>query len=104
MLVYQTNDRRFIYAQTHNDYLQVLVEGGILVAVPALVASVMVVTRIRRRLQARDDRPFTRWIRLGAVAGLIGIAAQSLVEFSLQMPGNTMLFAFLLAVALHRDR
>ena len=32
--------------------------------------------------------PLTRWVRAGAVAGLAGIAAQSLVEFSLQMPGN----------------
>jgi hypothetical protein len=44
----------------------------------------------------------TRWIRSGAVAGLIGIAAQSLVEFSLQMPGITVLFVLLLAIAVHR--
>jgi hypothetical protein len=41
-------------------------------------------------------------VRIGAVAGLIGILSQSLVEFSLQMPGNTLLFVVLLAIALHR--
>jgi hypothetical protein len=43
-------------------------------------------------------------LRIGAVAGLAGIAAQSLVEFSLQMPGNTVLFVVLLAIAMHRGR
>jgi hypothetical protein len=36
------------------------------------------------------------------VAGLAGIAAQSLVEFSLHMPGNRVLFVVLLALAMHR--
>ncbi len=33
------------------------------------------------------------WIRMGAVTGLLAIAFQSTVEFSLQMPGNAALFA-----------
>ena len=37
-----------------------------------------------------------------ATAGLPGIAAQSTLDFSLQMPGNAMMFAVLLAIALHR--
>ena len=40
-------------------------------------------------------------MRVGAIAGLIAIALQSLVEFSLQMPGNAALFTVLLAVAMH---
>ena len=43
----------------------------------------------------------TRWVRAGALAGLIGIAAQSVVEFSLQLPANAALAAVLLAVAIH---
>jgi hypothetical protein len=53
-------------------------------------------------MTAGDDDAQTRWIRIGAVAGLLGIAAQSLVEFSLQMPGNTLLFTVVLAIAMHR--
>jgi hypothetical protein len=34
---------------------------------------------------------------------MVAIALQSLVEFSLQMPGNAMLFALLAALALHRS-
>jgi hypothetical protein len=38
------------------------------------------------------------------VTGLLAIAVQSLVEFSLQMPGNAAMFAVLCGVALHDGR
>jgi hypothetical protein len=38
------------------------------------------------------------------VAGLAGIAVQSAVEFSLQMPGNALLCVVLVAIAVHRPR
>jgi O-antigen ligase len=102
MLVYQTANRPQMYVQAHNDYLQMAAEGGLLVAVPVLVTAVLIVATIRRRLiSGMDDLP-TSWLRSGAIAGLAGIAAQSLVEFSLQMPGNTVLFACVLAIAMHR--
>ncbi len=101
MLVYQTAGRHSIYAQAHNDYLQILAEGGILVAVPVVVALIVVVVNIRHRFRMHDP-PATYWLRAGATAGLLGIAAQSTLDFSLQMPGNAMMFAVLLAIALHR--
>ena len=104
MLLYQTGDRRLMYAQAHNDYLQLAAEGGLLVVVPAIFILLMVVATIRRRLQGTDDDLLTFWIRRGAVAGLLGIAAQSLMEFSLQMPGNAVMFVMLLAIAMHRPR
>jgi O-antigen ligase len=102
MLVYQTASRTSMYVQAHNDYLQLAVEGGLLVAVPALAVLWLIVSGIRRRLMSGQDDALTAWVRVGAVAGLGGIATQSLVEFSLQMPGNTVLFVVLLAIALHR--
>jgi hypothetical protein len=102
MLVYQTGDRTAMFEQAHNDYLQLIAEGGFLVGLPALAAIVLAVSGIRRRLMAGQDDQLTAWIRTGAAAGLIGIAAQSLVEFSLQMPGNAVLFVVLMAIALHR--
>jgi hypothetical protein len=102
MLVYQTGDRSSMYVQAHNDYLQVIAEGGLLVSVPVAIVVGLVVAGIRRRLSSGQDDRVTVWVRLGAVAGLLGIAAQSLVEFSLQMPGNAVLFVVLMAIALHR--
>jgi O-antigen ligase len=104
MLVYQTADRPVMYDEAHNDYLQLLAEGGALVAVPSLVALGLVVVSIRRRLTAGQDEPLAFWVRTGAIAGLVGIAAQSTIEFSLQLPGNTALFVTLLAIAMHRPR
>lgn len=102
MAVYQTAPRHTLFVQAHNDYLQVLAEGGVLLAIPALVALVLIAQGIWRRFRAREDETARFWLRAGAVAGLTAIAAQSLVEFSLQKPGNTVLFVVLLAVALHR--
>ena len=102
MLVYQTTDRAFIYVQAHNDYLQIAAEGGALIGIPVLITIGVIVRSIWARFDDGDDR-LTAWIRAGAVASLLGIAAQSLMEFSLQMPGNTILFVVVLALALHRS-
>ncbi|MFI5177505.1 MAG: O-antigen ligase family protein [Vicinamibacterales bacterium] len=102
MLVYQTVDRTSIFAQAHNDYLQLAAEGGLLVGVPVVVALAGIGRAIWRRLASADEDVLTVWLRAGAVAGLVGIAAQSFVDFSLQMPGNTVMFVLLLALALHR--
>jgi len=93
-----------MYAQAHNDYLQLAAEGGALVAIPAVAAVIVVCLGLRRRLTSGMDDEVTAWVRIGAVAGLAGIAAQSLIEFSLQMPGNAALFVVLLAIAMHRSR
>jgi O-antigen ligase len=102
MAVYQTAPTHTLFVQAHNDYLQVAAEGGLLVGLPALAALLLIGQGIRRRFMVGGDEPARYWLRAGALAGLAGIAAQSLVEFSLQKPGNTVLFVVLVALALHR--
>ena len=102
MMVYQTVQHDQHFQEAHNDYLQVLVEGGLLVAIPAAAALFLIVRAIYRRFSAREDDTLTYWIRVGATTGLIAIAAQAFVEFSLQMPGNATMAVVLLAIALHR--
>jgi O-antigen ligase len=102
MLLYQTDGRDVMYAEAHNDYIQLAAEGGLIVGVPVLVLLGVMAMTIRRRFRSGDDDPMTSWIRAGSLAGLAGIAAQSVVEFSLQMPGNAVMFVLLLALALHR--
>jgi len=101
MIRYQTVQHDQHFQEAHNDYLQVLVEGGILVALPALVALATIVRVIFRRFAAGEDDTLTYWIRVGATVGLAAIAAQAFVEFSLQMPGNAAMAVVLLAIALH---
>ncbi len=101
MLSYQTTQRDTHFQEAHNDYLQILVEGGLLVAVPAAVALVMLVRAIRRRFAMHQDDSMAYWRRVGATTGLVAIGLQSLVEFSLQMPGNAVFCVVLMAIALH---
>jgi putative inorganic carbon (HCO3(-)) transporter len=101
MLVYQTGSRDVSFTQAHNDYLQLAAEGGVLVCTAALALTAIIVSLAWHR-GSRDDDPILSWIRTGAAAGLVGMAAQSTVEFSLQMPGVATLFVVLIAIAVHR--
>lgn len=98
---HQPAGRDVHYNEAHNEYVQLLVEGGAVTFVLALVAIAAVARAIQLRFRANDDGPEAYWVRVGATAGLAAIALQSLVEFSLQMPGNTVLFVLLLAMALY---
>ena len=100
MLFYQTSNRDYHLAQAHNDYLQLLAEGGLLVAIPAALALALLVRAVRRNLRAAEGATRGYWIRAGAAVGMLAMGVQELVEFSLQMPANTLLFCTLAAVAL----
>jgi O-antigen ligase len=101
MIFYQRFNRPTRYSQAHNDYLQLAAEGGLLLTVPAAIA-IAVFVRAVRRCFAQETSASTYWIRRGAVVGLLAIALQEVVEFSLQMPGNAFLFSVLCAIVLHR--
>jgi len=102
MMLYQT-DRELHFQEAHNDYLQLASEGGLLVGVPILVTIAIFVVNVRRRFKHAPRHGSSYWVRVGAVVGLASIALQSLVEFSLQMPGNAALFALLAALAIHES-
>ena len=99
--VYQKHELRRHYVEAHNDYLQVAAEGGVLLAIPALALLGVVVYQLAR---SRQGRTTGRWIRAGALTGLIAIGLQEIIEFSLQVPGNALLFTLVLGLALaHRE-
>ena len=100
--LYQQHDLTLHYAQAHNDYLQLLAEGGVLVFVPVLVLVAFFCREVLGRYREPSPSVTSWWLRTGAVVGLVAIAAQEVVDFSLQMPGNAALFAVLCAIAIHR--
>lgn len=104
MLFYQTTLPEEHVRQAHNDYLQLAAEGGVLVGIPIALAIVIFIREVYLRFREGNDNPTIYWIRTGAVAGLAAVALQSIGEFSLQMPGNAMLFTVLCAIALHKSR
>lgn len=100
-VLYQQSRLAMHYNEAHNDYVQLLVEGGLVTGGLVLVAIVGVARAVRARFLASDDGRDAYWVRVGATTGLLAIALQALVEFSLQMPGNAALFVTLLALALY---
>jgi O-antigen ligase len=100
-LFYQRHELTQFFAQAHNDYLQLVAEGGLLLTLPALACLAVFVRDVRRAAWEPSDS-ITRWLRAGAITSLFAVAVQETVEFSLQMPGNAVLFAVVCAIALHR--
>ena len=101
MLAYQTYRPDVRVVEAHNDYLQLAAEGGALVGLPIAFGVLAFAREVRRRFREADDDVRIRWLRVGAVTGLAALAVQSCVDFSLQMPGNAVTFALLMAVAAH---
>ena len=99
MLVYQSGSRQFFFNHAHNEYLQIVAEGGLLVAVPAALALIAAAVAVVRRL--REDYSPMFWIRAGAVAGIVAVAVQSVFDTGLRTPANGVLFAVIAAIALH---
>ena len=102
MLVYQGGDRLFFFNQAHNHYLQIAAEGGILAGVPRALMLVAFAVIAWRRLRA--DRSEMFWLRAGALASMVAVAAQSMWETGLVMPANAALCAVVAAIAVHRPR
>lgn len=100
-VLYQRHDLSRRYTEAHNDYLQLAAEGGWLLIVPALLSAVVFIVAVRHRF-ADETSVGAYWLRVGAVTGIAAIALQEAVEFSLQIPGNAILFAALCGIALHK--
>jgi O-antigen ligase len=101
-LQYQRHELTNHYDQAHNDYLQLLAEGGVLLTIPAglLIGALTLATRQRARETVVGSTAY--WLRAGAITALIAIALQESVDFSLQIPGNAALFVVVCAIAMHR--
>lgn len=102
MLHYQTVQDGSQYIEAHNDYLQILSEGGLLLGLPILLSLLLLIREIWQRFRDGADDTATYWLRIGAVTGLGAIAFQAIFDFTLQMPGAAVLFVVLVAIAIHR--
>lgn len=97
MMVYQPPHETY-FNHAHNEYLQLVSEGGLWLVIPGVLALVPAVRCIRRRLAA--DCTAMYWTRAGAVSGMMAAAVQSIWETGLRRPANTLLFATLAAIAM----
>jgi O-antigen ligase len=84
--------------ETHNDYLQVLVELGIIGFVAMLTFVVMLYRRALHNL-GRGSIDHNRSIQLAALTGCTGLLIHGLWDFNLQIPANAAWFFVLAALA-----
>lgn len=87
--------------QSHNDYLQIVADAGIVGGVIALVFMIIFFWRSFAAARTRDRR--RRSIVLGALAGCFAIAVHSFVEFNLQVTSNSQLFLALVVLATEKS-
>ena len=95
---FDTRNGFFRVEQAHNDYLQVLADGGV---IAFAIVWAFIVLLVKKGIAAfRDDQcgEFQRVTRIGAFAGCVGVLVHSFVDFPLRTAGNA--FFFLLVAAM----
>ena len=86
--------------QTHNDYLQILADAGLVGGLLTLTFVVLLFVLGFASLNTRDQR--RRAVVLGALTGCFAIAVHSFVDFNLQVTANAQLFLALCALTTER--
>lgn len=94
--IYSTRDGTLVVSQAHNDYLQILADGGVLGAVIALWFIILVARDTARA--SRHRNPIMAATALGAAGGVFSLLVHSLFDFNFQIPSNALLFLVLTSV------
>jgi O-antigen ligase len=84
--------------QAHNDYLQVLIETGIIGFLTMVGFIVLLYRTALRRLDHWRSRPLHALV-LASLVGCTGILVHSLVDFNMHIPANAALFYALAGIA-----
>jgi O-antigen ligase len=87
-----------LWAQLHNDYLEVFLAGGVIAAALVVWLAAAFGVRLFRavRTESRNGRLLPA---LGLALGLVALAVHEAVDFNLQMPANALLFVAIAAIA-----
>jgi hypothetical protein len=86
---------RFLHA--HNDYAQLLAEGGIIGSVLAILVFAMLIRTVLKNFSTASYD--ARFFIAGLTVSMAAIAVHSLVDFSLHKPANAFLFSALCGMA-----
>lgn len=96
------NLKSFRPIHVHNDYLEILVEWGLVGYASALLFLILILVLAWQRLRAAT--PDERWFRLGCVASICAAMAYAVLEFPLHLPTHLMLIALLAGWSIAPER
>ncbi|MEW6144392.1 MAG: O-antigen ligase family protein [Thermodesulfobacteriota bacterium] len=90
-----------VYLHAHNDYLELLIETGVLGFASIMAALAVFLHSSLRALASlgRDEDYFRLFVLAGALTGIFSMLVHSLVDFGLQIPSNGLYFAFLVGLS-----
>ncbi len=83
--------------QAHNDYLEILANGGITAFILFAIFGVIVVRRALSNFKSRDT--LTRASCFGALIGIFGVMIHNFVDFGLHIMINALIFTVLIVIA-----
>ena len=88
----------FDYDETHNDYLQIAIEYGV---IGSLLFGLIVIHAFRLAITAQRSRhtAILKGAGFAAMMGIISLMIHSWVDFNLQIPANALMFTLLCAFA-----
>ncbi len=94
---FDTSDGKYRLHQAHNDYLEILSNGGIIGFALFVLFGLIVVHRTSKNL--RSNNTLRRASCFGATIGMFGVLVHSFVDFGLHVPVNGFIFAVLVVIA-----
>jgi O-antigen ligase len=99
---YDSRNGVFRLEQVHNDYLQILSDGGLIGAALGLFFVVMLFRLGFARRESSDE--YRSGVALGALAGCFAVLVHSFFDFTLHTTANALLFLTLAALATMNGR
>ena len=94
---FDTRSGAYRVEQAHNDYLQMLADGGI-VGFALLIAFIFLLIRKSLTRVRECSNDFVRTTVIGGLAGCIGILVHSFFDFPLRTAGNAFFFLLVVGV------
>ncbi len=94
---FDTSGGKFSLKQAHNDYLEIMANGGLVGLLLFAAFGVLVAESISKNLKSRDT--FRRSCCFGAAIGMFGVLIHSFVDFGLHIMINAMIFSVLVVIA-----
>ena len=99
---YDSRNGAFRLEQVHNDYLQIMSDGGVIGAALGLFFVVLLFRNGFARRESADD--YRSGVALGALAGCFAVLVHSFFDFTLHTTANALLFLVLAGLATMNGR